>query len=338
MKELPSCKRARRTDAATPVALPTVGWDAVMAVGRKETAHDEALIDRLHMGLGFSQIRDHVSSFLNRTSICVTVSAVLYPPPCPHPTPGNSTDPTHLNRTSLLQQDPSVDKKGEWRSEIIAVPSSVHCCTRTEGIDEKRGDVGSADIERAVDQKTTLSSLSLSHFRGNVGHLPAALNPRPMPELHLTEAEYAKYKSYNASNTPYKDRNDRPKFRVIGFNDDTRAVFPVHLKQHKWKQTIPSPCTSSNALEKADRSEVYEKIDKALHDVLSCIDLGDAAPAVHECIVPLSVDLADEGWGNSPRQSQVKQESQLHIQDVLERVGGWHFLYLLISRGDGKLD
>ncbi|KAJ6462964.1 hypothetical protein C8R45DRAFT_940625 [Mycena sanguinolenta] len=99
-----------------------------------------------------------------------------------------------------------------------------------------------------------------------------------------------------------------------------------HLKQDKWKQTTPRPCTSSNALEKcvaefhlidakpstawadkiveddlkeferADQPAVYEKIDKALRDVLSCIDLGDAAPAMHDCIVPLSIDLADDGW------------------------------------------
>ncbi|KAJ7487230.1 hypothetical protein B0H11DRAFT_2014891 [Mycena galericulata] len=262
----------------------------------------------------------------------------------------------------------------------------------------------------------------MCHFCGNVGHVPASLDPRPMSELHLTEAEYAEYKSHSASDTMYKELadNDRsPKLRVIGFNDDTKAVFRTcnsdghdyievpwssmdsvkwiaqrvedkirvalhhwylatadgvifktfgelvcttaafrvkgqvvltllmptdlsafaasHLKQHKWKQTTPSPCTSSNALEKCvaefhlidakpstawdaylvqrraadksveddlngfegeDRPAVYEKIEEAIDDVVSCIALGDAAPALHDCIVPLSADLADDGWGN----------------------------------------
>ncbi|KAF7351866.1 hypothetical protein MVEN_01148100 [Mycena venus] len=261
----------------------------------------------------------------------------------------------------------------------------------------------------------------MCHSCGNVGHLPARIDPRPMSELHLTEAEYTEYKSHSASDTLYKELadSDRPKLRVIGFNDDTKTVFrtcnpdghdyievpwstmdsvkwiaqrvedeirvalhhwylatadgvifktfgelvcttaafrvkgqvvltllmpadlpafaAAHLKQHKWKQTTPSPCTSSNALEKCvaefhlidvkpstawdaylvqrraadksveddlkefegeDRPAVYEKIEEAIDDVVSNIDLGDAAPSVHDCIVPLSVDLADDGWGN----------------------------------------
>ncbi|KAJ7761175.1 hypothetical protein DFH07DRAFT_771505 [Mycena maculata] len=243
----------------------------------------------------------------------------------------------------------------------------------------------------------------MCYFCGNVGHVPARLDLKPMSQLHLTEVEYAEYKSHSASDTLYKRLadNDRPKLRVIGFNDDTKAVFRMcnpdghdyievpwstmdsvylatadgvifktfgelvcttaafrvkgqvvltllmpsdlpafaasHLKQHKWKQTTASPCTSSNALEKCvaefhltdvkpstawnaylvqrraadksveddlkefegeDRPTVYEKIEKAIDDVVSCIDLGDAAPAVHDCIVPLSVNLVDDGWGN----------------------------------------
>ncbi|KAJ7191963.1 hypothetical protein GGX14DRAFT_480800 [Mycena pura] len=108
-----------------------------------------------------------------------------------------------------------------------------------------------------------------------------------------------------------------------------------HLKQHKWKKTTPVPCTSSDALEKCvakflvvdpkpsaawdaylvqrsaadklvedqlreyegeDRPAAYEKIEHALGRVLA--ELGDAEPSVHDCIVPLSIDLADDGWGN----------------------------------------
>lgn len=47
-----------------------------------------------------------------------------------------------------------------------------------------------------------------------------------------------------------------------------------------------------------DRPAVYDKIEKAIANVVKRIDLGDAAPAVHDCIVPLSADLADDGWGN----------------------------------------
>ncbi len=42
---------------------------------------------------------------------------------------------------------------------------------------------------------------------------------------------------------------------------------------------------------------IYEKIEDAVDDVLSCTDL-DAEPSVHDCIVPLSVELGDDGWGN----------------------------------------
>ncbi|KAJ7102713.1 hypothetical protein C8R44DRAFT_746698 [Mycena epipterygia] len=67
----------------------------------------------------------------------------------------------------------------------------------------------------------------MCHFCGNVGHLPARLDLRPMSELHLTEVEYAEYKSHSASDTLYKKLadNDCPKLRVVGFNDDTKAVF-----------------------------------------------------------------------------------------------------------------
>jgi hypothetical protein len=48
-----------------------------------------------------------------------------------------------------------------------------------------------------------------------------------MSELHLTEAEYADYKSHSSSDTLYKrlEGSDYPKLRVIGFNEDTKAVF-----------------------------------------------------------------------------------------------------------------
>ena len=42
--------------------------------------------------------------------------------------------------------------------------------------------------------------------------------------------------------------------------------------------------------------------------------------------------------GQNPGQSQVKQEGQLHIQDKFECAGDHHFLYILMSRGDRKID
>ncbi|KAF7368237.1 hypothetical protein MVEN_00143800 [Mycena venus] len=261
----------------------------------------------------------------------------------------------------------------------------------------------------------------MCHFCGNVGHSPARMDPRPMSELKLTEAEYAEYKSHSSSDTLYKRLADKdyPKLRVIGFNDDTKAVFrkcnpegqeyievpwsgmdslkwiaqrledeirvalhhwylatadgvifktfgelvctsgafrvkgqvvltllmptdlstfaASHLKQHKWKQTTAVPCASTDALEKCvaqfhlieprpsttwnvyfaqrsaadkrvqdqlneydgqDRPAVYEMIEKAVDRVLDCVELGGEQPSVHDCIVPLSADLADDGWGN----------------------------------------
>jgi hypothetical protein len=53
------------------------------------------------------------------------------------------------------------------------------------------------------------------------------MDPRPMSELKLTDAEYAEYKSHSSADTLYKRLADKdyPKLRVIGFNDDTKAVF-----------------------------------------------------------------------------------------------------------------
>ncbi|KAF7358601.1 hypothetical protein MSAN_01198700 [Mycena sanguinolenta] len=261
----------------------------------------------------------------------------------------------------------------------------------------------------------------MCHFCGNVGHSPATMDPRPMSELKLTEAEYAEYKSHSSSDTLYKSLADKdsPKLRVIGFNDDTRAVFRTcnpegheyievpwsdmdsvkwiaqrledeirvslhhwylatadgvifktfgelvctsaafrvkgqvvltllmptdlstfsasHSKQHKWKQTTAAPCASADALEKCvaqfhlieprpstawsvyfaqrsaadkyvqdqldeyvgqDRPAVYEKIEEAVDRVLDCLELDEAQPSLHDCIVPLLADLADDGWGN----------------------------------------
>ncbi|KAJ7246777.1 hypothetical protein B0H12DRAFT_1125738 [Mycena haematopus] len=261
----------------------------------------------------------------------------------------------------------------------------------------------------------------MCHFCGNVGHSPARMDPRLMSELKLTEAEYAEYKSHSSSDTLYKRLSDKdyPKLRVIGFNDDTKAVFRTcnpeghdyievpwsdmdslkwiaqrledeirvalhhwylatadgvifktfgelvctsaafrvkgqvvltllmptdlptfaasHLKQHKWKQTTVVPCASTDALEKCvaqfhliepkpsaawnvyfaqrsaadkhvqdqlneyggeDRPVVYEEIENAMDRVLDGLELGDQEPSVHDCIVPLSADLQDDGWGN----------------------------------------
>ncbi|KAJ7148095.1 hypothetical protein C8R43DRAFT_1069157 [Mycena crocata] len=61
----------------------------------------------------------------------------------------------------------------------------------------------------------------------NATQFPPGIDTRPMSELHLTEAEYAGYKSHSLSDTMYKTvaRTKDPKLRVVGFNDDTKAVF-----------------------------------------------------------------------------------------------------------------
>jgi hypothetical protein len=53
-----------------------------------------------------------------------------------------------------------------------------------------------------------------------------------------------------------------------------------------------------NEYEGQDRPAVYKKIEKAVYRVLDHLELGDGEPSVHDCIVPLSADLADDGWGN----------------------------------------
>ncbi|KAJ7262070.1 hypothetical protein C8J57DRAFT_1719637 [Mycena rebaudengoi] len=67
-------------------------------------------------------------------------------------------------------------------------------------------------------------------FCGNVRHVPSAIDTRPMSVLQLTPAEYAEYKSHNASDTMYKqlalEKGPSPKLlRVVGFNEDTKTVF-----------------------------------------------------------------------------------------------------------------
>ncbi|KAJ7737758.1 hypothetical protein B0H16DRAFT_1571727 [Mycena metata] len=249
---------------------------------------------------------------------------------------------------------------------------------------------------------------------------PPGMDTRPMSELHLTEAEYAEYKTHYASDTMYKTVYGRSRnLRVIGFNEDTKGVFrtcnpdghdyvevpwsdmdsvkwiaqriedkirvafhhwylatadgvvfktfgelvgstaafqvpgqvvltllmptdlatfaATHLKQHKWKKTTAAPCTSRGELEKCvaefhlidaqpspgwamyrgqrkaadkyieealehyagdERPQIYDKIEAAVADVLELTDLGDQEDAIHDCIVPLSVELGDDGWGN----------------------------------------
>ncbi|KAJ6529328.1 hypothetical protein B0H19DRAFT_1274363 [Mycena capillaripes] len=53
-----------------------------------------------------------------------------------------------------------------------------------------------------------------------------------------------------------------------------------------------------NEHEGEDRPAVYEKIEKAVIRVPTRLELGDAKPSVHDCVVPLSLDLAGDGWGN----------------------------------------
>jgi hypothetical protein len=67
--------------------------------------------------------------------------------------------------------------------------------------------------------QTPFVFVAMCQFCGNLGHSPARIDPRPMSELHLTEAEYADYKSHSSSDTLYKrlEGNDCPKLRVIGF-------------------------------------------------------------------------------------------------------------------------
>ncbi|KAJ7760850.1 hypothetical protein DFH07DRAFT_815999 [Mycena maculata] len=262
----------------------------------------------------------------------------------------------------------------------------------------------------------------------NASHasVPEQMDTRPMSELHLTEAEYAEYKTHSAHDTMYKEMADKEdqKLRVVGFNGDTKAVFRTcnpegheyievpwssmdsvkwiaqrvedqirvalhhwflatadgvifktfgelvasyaafrvkeqvvltllmptdlaefsafHLKQHTWKQTSAGAATSSSDLAKCvaefhlinpdatsawsaylaqrkaadtrvernlagyegeDRPLIYEKIEEAVDDVLACtnleeLDVGDAVASVHDCVVPLSANLADDGWGN----------------------------------------
>ncbi|KAJ7670718.1 hypothetical protein DFH06DRAFT_1125013 [Mycena polygramma] len=64
-------------------------------------------------------------------------------------------------------------------------------------------------------------------FTASVPWLPPGTDTRPMSELHLTKAEYAQYKRHSSPNTMYKDMADKKgkKLRVIGFNEDTKAVF-----------------------------------------------------------------------------------------------------------------
>ncbi|KAJ7100857.1 hypothetical protein B0H15DRAFT_944146 [Mycena belliarum] len=48
-----------------------------------------------------------------------------------------------------------------------------------------------------------------------------------------------------------------------------------------------------------DRPHIYDKIENALEDAFADTDLDDEAEAVlHDCVVPLLADLADDGWGN----------------------------------------
>ncbi|KAJ6481330.1 hypothetical protein C8R47DRAFT_1135412 [Mycena vitilis] len=64
-------------------------------------------------------------------------------------------------------------------------------------------------------------------FTAMLPWLPPGTDTRPMSELHLTKAEYAQYKRHSSTNTMYKDMADKKgkKLRVIGFNEDTKAVF-----------------------------------------------------------------------------------------------------------------
>ncbi|KAJ6599767.1 hypothetical protein DFH09DRAFT_1128759 [Mycena vulgaris] len=262
----------------------------------------------------------------------------------------------------------------------------------------------------------------MCHFCGNSRHAPGQMDLRPLSELHLTEAEYADYKSHSSSDTLYKTMvksEASPKLRVVGFSEETKAFFRTfnpegydyievpwsamdsvkwiaqrledkirvslhhwylatadgvvfrtfgelvmstaafkvkgqvvltllmptdlaefgasHLKQHQWRQTTADAVTSTNDLERCiaefhlidpkpspawgayfaqrqaadkhlegdlagcageDLPAIYDKIETAVEDVLACTDLDDAEPALHDCIVPLSADLGDDGWGN----------------------------------------
>ncbi|KAJ7677187.1 hypothetical protein B0H17DRAFT_1207236 [Mycena rosella] len=118
---------------------------------------------------------------------------------------------------------------------------------------------------------------------------------------------------------------------------DLNEFSDSHLKQHEWRRTAAVPGNATNDLERCvaefhlidpkpseawgaclaqrkaadkhledglaehageDRPEIYKKIEAAVDDVLACTDLDDAEDAVHDCIVPLSPELIDDGWGN----------------------------------------
>jgi hypothetical protein len=49
--------------------------------------------------------------------------------------------------------------------------------------------------------QTPFVFVAMCQFCENLGHSPARMDPRPMSELHLTEAEYADYKSHSSSDT-----------------------------------------------------------------------------------------------------------------------------------------
>lgn len=63
-----------------------------------------------------------------------------------------------------------------------------------------------------------------------------------------------------------------------------------------------------------DRPDIYEQIESGIEAVLDCTDMSE--PIMHDCVVPLSVDVTDDGWGNV---SQVSASFALYsdVRDIL---------------------
>ncbi|KAJ7636668.1 hypothetical protein FB45DRAFT_1001677 [Roridomyces roridus] len=102
-------------------------------------------------------------------------------------------------------------------------------------------------------------------FCGSAHHALSTSDPRPMSELRLTEAEYKEYKGHNASDTMYSrmaDGKDAPVLRVVGFNDDTKAVFRAcNPDGHEYVEVPWSRMDSMKWI----AQRVEDKIQVALH-------------------------------------------------------------------------
>ncbi|GLB40053.1 hypothetical protein LshimejAT787_0705630 [Lyophyllum shimeji] len=118
---------------------------------------------------------------------------------------------------------------------------------------------------------------------------------------------------------------------------DLSEFVASHMKEHAWNRLLAGKAMSSDALDKAtaefhlidpkpsrhwaaylaqrtadskhltddlsaysgeDLPLAYEKIESSIDEVLSGTDLGEMEAVVHDCVIPLSPDFSDDGWGN----------------------------------------